>query len=422
MPLPLRIYVAVVVLCSAGILAFLLPTLLTVAPLALLFWLLLLTVNDLLPLTIYRGSAIMTGGSAIRFSTILLFGPAVGALFGAAAALLTDGLRRRVPPVKVVFNAAQLALSLQVAGLVYGRMGGVMVAGHANTLYHPDLRDILPIIVSYLTYFLLNTSLVAGAISLSSGTPFPQAWRTNWLWLSPHTIAGAVVALLFAVLYLRVGWPAVVAYAVWLLIYTRSFRIVMELRDSHRRTLSMLAVTTDAALPHLRGRSEEVAALSTSIAREMGLSLKRRELVEDASLLHNVRLLAVNPKLLMKPGPLSEEDRLEIERQAERGAAILAEVPSLRPVARVLRRSRVPAANGALMNGSRPRVEAHIVGIAEAFENLTCGTPQEGPLPPQAALEILRNGKGAPFDPAVVDALGRLVERGAVPGTDEEPG
>jgi hypothetical protein len=412
---PLRVYVTCVVAAGGIALAALAPAIELTDRSGALFWLFLLVVADLFPVASPLGGSAVTGATAITFAAVLLFGPGVGAAFGAVSALLTDGIRRRVAPIRVLFNAGQLILSLGLAGLVYHWLGGAAVPGPANSIYDPGLYDALIVVVCYAALIVLNTGLVATAIGLSQGASPLTIWRANYLWAIPSALGVPPVSFLLALLYLRVGaWPVVLLF-VWSMIYTRSFGTIMELKDSHRRTLAVLASATDAGIPHLKGCSENVAALGAKIARELGLSSRRCELVEFSGLLHNVGLLGVDRKLLLRPGPLEPGEWDQVRSHVERGAAILEEVPGLRRVADLVRAHHErPDGLGYPrgLAGHDIPLEARVLRVAEAVEAMTGERPYQPRLSLEDALSRLEAGAGSAFDEHVVEAALRLGRSG----------
>ena len=412
---PLRVFVAAVVAAGAAVLVALVPAItLTDLP-GLASWFVLLLTAQLYYVASPTGGGVITGAAAISFATVLLYGPGAGALFAAVSAFLTNVLRRKVGPVKVIFNVSQLALSLGVAGLLYQALGGVAVPGRANSLYSSSWHTVFPVLLCFGTYFLLNTGLVATVIGLSLRTSPIACWRSNYLWGLPPSLTVPAVSYLFAVLYLRVGFFPVVALFAWLMLLTRSFRLITELHESHRRTLGMLASASAAGVPHLKGRSPRVAALGAKIAHEMGLSAGRCELVEYSGLLHNIGLLGVDRRVLLKQGPLETEEWRQVQGQVERGAAILEEVPSLRKVAEIVRCHRErPDGKGYPRGlvGSRIPLESRILHVASAFEAITTESPRQGRREPDEALAELNRGAGTMFDRTVIEALDRIARRG----------
>ena len=408
---PLRVYVSIVVLAGALALAGLVPRIDRIDWAGVFLWLALLVAADFFPLPSPIGGSAITGAAPITFASVLVFGPAIGALFGAMSALLTDGLKRRCPLVRVLFNAGQLVLALGFAGLLYRLVGGATGPGAQNSIFDPGWGDLLAVILAYGVFLVLNTGLVSIAIALSEGVSPVTILKANYVWQFPSAFSVPLTSFVYALLYLRVGlWPVCLFFA-WNVIDTRSFATILELKQSSRRTLGMLASATDAAVPHLKGCSEAVAALGGRIAREMGLSSRRRERIESAGLLHNVGLLAVDRKLLLAGDPLRKGDEAKLRAHVERGAGILAEVPALRPVAELVRSLEERPDGGGYPRGLRGHeipLEARVLRVAAAYEALTAGRPSSPRLSNDDALRHLEEGAGSCYDEQVVLAALKL--------------
>src|SRR5262245_25080861 len=177
MSLPLRVYVVCMVAAGGLTVATLAPFIDLSDRNGILFWLVLLLAADLFPVTSPVGGSAVTAAAPITFASMLIFGPGVGVIFGAASAVFTDAVRRRVALHRVLFNAVQLMVSLGLAGYIYGALGGRAVPGPTNSIYDPGLSNALIVVVSYASLLLLNSGLVAVAIGLSQETPPLTIWR-----------------------------------------------------------------------------------------------------------------------------------------------------------------------------------------------------------------------------------------------------
>jgi hypothetical protein len=100
----------------------------------------------------------------------LLFGPFWGGATAAGASLIAQGVQSK-PLIKVVFNAAQRALSVSSAMLVYMALGGAirpaaLIPGSAAPIM--EMLGLLPaFLVGAFIYFTVNSLAVAGAIAIS---------------------------------------------------------------------------------------------------------------------------------------------------------------------------------------------------------------------------------------------------------------
>jgi PAS domain S-box-containing protein len=131
----------------------------------------------------------------------LLFGPAAGAVTVAIDALVMS-LRlaaggRQPAPVRVLFNVTVPALTMWIAAQVFFTSAGVGPLAHAPGTIR---RVLAPLGLFALLYFVLNTGLVATAVSLERRANVISIWRDHFapLWLT--YFGGASLAAVFVLM------------------------------------------------------------------------------------------------------------------------------------------------------------------------------------------------------------------------------
>jgi hypothetical protein len=99
-----------------------------------------------------------------------------------------------------------------------------------------DLASIAkPLVGAIATYFVINTSLIAAAISLSSARTWWQVWHDEFLWIAPSfMVAGSAGALAAVVILRGKHWEAMLLLAPVYLTY-RTYRIFVGRFDDQRR-------------------------------------------------------------------------------------------------------------------------------------------------------------------------------------------
>jgi len=135
------------------------------------------------------GSANLSVAYTVDFASLLLLGPGPTMLVTATSAVIQSTVHaaKRNPPHRVAFNVAALILTVQCAGWVSA------LAAHDTVAY--ELAPLAKVLVpTALAYYLVNTFLVAAAVSLSTGERFAQAWHGNFLWTAPSYFVGASAA------------------------------------------------------------------------------------------------------------------------------------------------------------------------------------------------------------------------------------
>ena len=101
----------------------------------------------------------------------------------------------------------------------------------------------------------------------------------------------------------------------------------------------MLSSALNERNPELGGHTAEVAALAVDIARHLGLDDDEVERVAIAAELHDIGKIAIPRSILLKPGPLDDDEWEFIRRHTLIGERIAQSAPALAGVAGLIRSS-----------------------------------------------------------------------------------
>jgi putative nucleotidyltransferase with HDIG domain len=182
--------------------------------------------------------------------------------------------------------------------------------------------------------------------------------------------------------------------------------------DRLRRTslsfATALVATLDARDQYTAGHSAAVAIYARDIAKRMSLSDEKQELVHLCGLVHDIGKIGLPAGLLEKPGPLTLEERRQMEQHSEIGERILRNVDDYSEIADVVR-SHHERIDGMGYPDGIPGEEipllARIIGVADAYDAMTSDRPYREALPSRVARMRLAQAVGTQFDTAVVAAF-----------------
>ncbi|HEU4758348.1 MAG TPA: diguanylate cyclase, partial [Dehalococcoidia bacterium] len=185
---------------------------------------------------------------------------------------------------------------------------------------------------------------------------------------------------------------------------------------SFRQTLESLVFALEARGAGFDGQTLRVTALSLSLAREMGIAEGSPEWqdIERGSLLHDVGKIAVPSDVLYKEGPLTAEEWQEVRQHPEIGWAMLRQVETLRGPAEIVRAHHEHYDGSGYplgLAGEEIPLGARIFAVVDAFDAITSDRPYRAAQSESAALEEICRERGRQFDPAVVDALLKVLGR-----------
>lgn len=355
------------------------------------------------------------------FTSVLLFGPAAGTLTVALDALVISLwlARRGHPFYRIVFNVSALPASLWIGAHFFYWTWQVEPL---STITTPIQIGALlrPLVLFTVVYFLLNSWLIAFAISLEKHLSPLRVWKDNFALLSLNYFGGASVAALL-VTYTRNIDFAYLAFvlpllAVLYLTFATSMgrvedanRHLSELNTLYMSTIETLAMAIDAKDQITHGHIRRVQHYATGLARALGVTDQAQiKAIEAASLLHDMGKLAVPEYILNKPGRLTPAEFDKIKLHASVGADILSAIDFPYPVVPIVRHHHESWDGTGYpdgLRGSEIPMGARILSVVDCFDALTSDRPYRPRLSDSEAITILRERRGLMYDPLIVDTF-----------------
>ncbi|MGZ4241749.1 MAG: HD-GYP domain-containing protein [Actinomycetota bacterium] len=192
-------------------------------------------------------------------------------------------------------------------------------------------------------------------------------------------------------------------------VVTRDLATANErLRGASLSFATALVATLDARDQYTAGHSAAVAIYARDIARRMGLSGEEQELVHLCGFVHDIGKIGLPAGLLEKPGPLTLEERRQMERHPEIGERILRNVDDYSEIADIVR-SHHERIDGMGYPDGLPGDEipllARIIAVADAYDAMTSDRPYREALPSRVARMRLAQAVETQFDTAVIAAF-----------------
>jgi putative nucleotidyltransferase with HDIG domain len=191
-------------------------------------------------------------------------------------------------------------------------------------------------------------------------------------------------------------------------------RLIAALERGYLDTIRSLASAIDAKDPYTRGHSERVAALSVEIGRELGLEGTALTALEYGGILHDIGKIGVPEQVLRKPARLTHEETTLVRSHAPVGAEIVEGIDFLRAAEPAIRHHHERWDGTGYPDGlGREAIPllARIINAADTWDACTSERPYQRAYSAPEVVAILEGLRGAQIDPAVHDAILRVLQR-----------
>jgi diguanylate cyclase (GGDEF)-like protein len=195
----------------------------------------------------------------------------------------------------------------------------------------------------------------------------------------------------------------------------RSFE---NLEDTFVSTVEALANALEANDEYTSSHTRWITDMALKVGTALGFEAPALKRLELGALFHDIGKIGIPTSILLKPGPLTPEERKTIEMHPELGARILEPIDRLAEVRTIVRSCHERWDGGGYPDGRAGEeipIEARIVLVCDAFHAMTTDRPYRKRLSLDEACRRLREGAGSQFDPAVVDVFLSLPREAPVP-------
>lgn len=362
-----------------------------------------------------------------------MFGPRA-AIPVALAVCIVDWSARRGKLHRAAFNVGVIVLSTMAGAAIYQALPGgawLFVAGGA---------------LAGAAYYAVNIGMLVMAITLETSERWLDTFRSRFAWLFPHYLVYGVVGGMITVAYELAGVLALFVFAVPLILVrkaqldyiehteesVRRLRDAAEtielqnesltranvlLRERATEAMESLAAAVDARDANTAGHSRRVQEIAVTLGRELALDDTELESLSYAALFHDVGKLGVPDSVLLKKGPLDEDERSIVRRHAEEGERIIAHLGFLSNATPAIRHHHEYWDGSGYPDGLRGQeipIGARILHVSDAFDSMISDRVYRSAMTLTEALAELRKAAGRQFCPTCVAALEKLVANGSL--------
>jgi ribonuclease P protein subunit RPR2 len=185
------------------------------------------------------------------------------------------------------------------------------------------------------------------------------------------------------------------------------------LREANESTVAALAAALELRDDETGSHAQRVTEIALSLAREVDPLLAEDPELRIGFLLHDIGKIGIPDRILLKPGALDPDETLRMQTHTLLGEHLISTMPHLRGIARDVVVHHHERWDGAGypwgLAGEAIPLAARIFAVADAFDALTSDRPYREAVSAQEALGEIERNAGTQFDPAVVQALTRIM-------------
>lgn len=187
-----------------------------------------------------------------------------------------------------------------------------------------------------------------------------------------------------------------------------------DLEKAYVQTIEILRHVVESRDKETKGHSERVAALAKEIATELQMTPKEVEMIHVAGLFHDVGKIGIPDSILLKNGPLTNDEFQTIKGHPAEGERIIVSYAPFKELLSIVRGHHERYNGTGYPDGKAGEeicIGARIIAVADSFDAMMSNRTYRKGLGLDKTLEELEKGKNTQFDPNIVDIFMFLVEK-----------
>jgi HD-GYP domain-containing protein (c-di-GMP phosphodiesterase class II) len=189
-------------------------------------------------------------------------------------------------------------------------------------------------------------------------------------------------------------------------------QLAARLEVHYTETIEALVSALEARDPYTQAHAGRIRDSAVAISVAMQVPLEQRRAIRLGSILHDVGKIGVSDSILLKAGPLTDEEWAIMRTHPEIGERMLQGIDFLTPALPIVRHHHERWDGKGYpdkLAGEEIPIGARIVAVCDAFDAMTSDRPYRQAMSIEDACEELRREAGTQFDPKCVDLLVEIV-------------
>lgn len=190
-----------------------------------------------------------------------------------------------------------------------------------------------------------------------------------------------------------------------------------DLISAYDKTIEGWSKALELRDEETEGHTQRVTELTLELARAMGIEEGNLTNIRRGALLHDIGKIGIPDSILLKPGPLNQAERKMIEKHPVFAREMLKKIEFLYPA------MEIPSFHHERWDGKgyptglvgqEIPIAARIFAVIDVWDAITSDRPYRKAMPYEKAFAIIINDSGTHFDPEVVTAFSKLMEKSLV--------
>ena len=180
-----------------------------------------------------------------------------------------------------------------------------------------------------------------------------------------------------------------------------------DISISYDQTLEALVTALEFRELETTMHTRRVVLYSMALAQKMGLSEDQTQQLRRGALMHDIGKIGVPDAILNKPGPLSEDEWVQMRRHSSLGVDILEGIMFFQGAIDIVGASHEQYDGSGYPHGLKGEeipLGARIFAVVDALDAITSDRPYRKAQSFDEALKEIKSKRGTQFDPKVIDA------------------
>ena len=294
-------------------------------------------------------------------------------------------------------------ISVTITGLVLQGLGG-------KPPPYETIIDFLRAGLVFVVYITSNAAIVSGVVHFSRGVNYWTHLKEILQARYVQILSLGILAILIALVYALSPWYMILMLSP-LFIMQISLREHMKLQRQAHLAFEKIAQIVSSRDPYTGIHSEEVAELAVKLAKALNLPEKEIARIDTAARVHDLGKIAVPDAILLKPGPLTEEEWKVMKQHPVVSAEILSGLEIYKDCVDTIRHEHWDGSgypDG--LKGEEIPLGSRIIAVADVWHALISDRPYRKAYTKEETRKIMKDMAGKVLDPKLVELFLQIAE------------